>query len=222
MLRRILGNGIKIPPSIFHNLPNQTHLIQTVLLSKQLFSTSAGLENTVKVLPKTANNQKNYRLSADLPKHSIPTYLISRFFSTSDSSKTLKIDITGIDKATLLAGLYNNSKPLGLGFCDPKSMKEMSYEEAEQWIKSGRSYFDYLNGRLMKVNLKGNELFTGYYDRDNGQGAALAVVTACRNGTKVESKLPIPSNKIETLAAEGKIEEAVTEASKYISTTYLR
>jgi len=27
------------------------------------------------------------------------------------------IDIKGMDKAELLAGLYNNSKPLGLGFC---------------------------------------------------------------------------------------------------------
>ena len=39
------------------------------------------------------------------------------------------------------------------------------------------TYFDYLKGRVMKVDLSGNELDPYLYDRDNGEGAAERVVS---------------------------------------------
>jgi len=80
------------------------------------------------------------------------------------------IDISGMDKAEVLASLYNNSKPLGLGNLHfvPDNMTR---EEAQKLLQ-GHTYFDYLRGRVMKVNLKGDSFEERLYDRDNGPGAA--------------------------------------------------
>ena len=80
------------------------------------------------------------------------------------------IDISKKDKAEVLAALYNSSKPLGLGFLHYEP-NPMSVEEARFFL-SKNTYFDYLKGRVMKVDLSGNELNTWGYDRDNGVGAA--------------------------------------------------
>ena len=73
-------------------------------------------------------------------------------------------------KPEVLAILYNNSKPLGMGFLhyDPKPM---TVNEAKTLLEKG-FHFDYLKGRVMKVDLSGDELDPWLYDRDNGQGAA--------------------------------------------------
>lgn len=103
------------------------------------------------------------------------------------------IDISGLDKADLLAALYNNSRPQGMGIMhyDPKPM---TVEEARTFLNvgddlsqmfgdlPGRSmYFDYLKGRVMKVNLSGDELDAWGYDRDLGEGAAMRVISSLRN-----------------------------------------
>ena len=81
------------------------------------------------------------------------------------------IDISKLNKADVLAALYNNSQPQGLGFfhSTPDAMRT---EEAQAPLDSGQSYFDYLKGRVMKIDLSGDDLKTWLYDRDNGQGAA--------------------------------------------------
>jgi len=86
-----------------------------------------------------------------------------------------KIDISKMDKAEVLAALYNNSQPLGLGnlHFTPEPMKT---EEAATLLKTW-TYFDYLKGRVMKVDVSGDELETALYDRDNGQGAAERVLS---------------------------------------------
>ena len=80
------------------------------------------------------------------------------------------IDISKTDKAKVLVALYNNASSQGLGILH-YTLKEMTIAEAQELLKE-QTYFDYLNGRVMKVDLKGNELNTTFYDRDNGQGAA--------------------------------------------------
>ena len=80
------------------------------------------------------------------------------------------IDITGINKAEILAALYNNAKPIGMGFLH-YTPEPMTIEAAENLLKENQ-YFDYLKGRVMKVNLSGDQLRTELYDRDNGTGAA--------------------------------------------------
>jgi len=87
------------------------------------------------------------------------------------------IDLKGRDKADVLAKLYNASRPLGMGFLhfDPKPM---TTKEARTILDGGQTYFDYLKGRVMKVDLSKDTLDPWLYDRDNGQGAAERAICA--------------------------------------------
>ncbi len=80
------------------------------------------------------------------------------------------INIAGISKAKILAALYNNARVQGLGILQAIP-GNMSVAEAEDRL-SDSSYFDYVNGRVLKINLSGDGLRTALYDRDNGNGAA--------------------------------------------------
>ena len=84
------------------------------------------------------------------------------------------MDIAGLSKPKILAALYNNSKPLGMGFLhyDPRLMTE---KEAQELLKD-HTYFDYLQGRVMKIELSGDELRTDLYNRDNGSGRAEEII----------------------------------------------
>ena len=86
------------------------------------------------------------------------------------------MNIAHLSKAKVLAGLYNASRPLGMGVFhfDPKPMGEPEPAELLQRY----TYFDYIKGRVMKVDLQGDELETQWYNRDNGDGAAEAVIAA--------------------------------------------
>lgn len=92
-----------------------------------------------------------------------------------------KISMEGLDKAAVLAALYNASKPLGMGFLhyDPIPM---TTEQARELFSEDHAYFDYLKGRVMKVDLGGNELDPYLYDRDNGDGAAAKAIAALQQG----------------------------------------
>ena len=97
-----------------------------------------------------------------------------------------EIDISGLNKAALLCALFNGSQQLGMGFLDKRGAGQMTEADAQQLIdarKDGagwRSYFDYLHGRVMKVDIGGDTLRTALYDRDNGQGAAARVIEQLR------------------------------------------
>lgn len=101
------------------------------------------------------------------------------------------IPIIGLDKAEVLAALYNYAQPQGMGFMhfNPKLMTREEAQEEINWrqkeIDDGYAdqlYFDYLRGRVMKVDIAGDELDERLYDRDNGQGAAEKIITALREG----------------------------------------
>lgn len=101
------------------------------------------------------------------------------------------IDIAGLDKAKVLAALYNHAKPLGMGLLhynpDP-----MTVETAQELLGGGvmpngigshygkGKYFDYLQGRVMKVDIGGDTLNPNLYDRDNGEGAAAKAIDSIR------------------------------------------
>lgn len=89
-----------------------------------------------------------------------------------------QIDLSGLDKAEVLAALYNASFVQGLGFMNARS-GEMTTEQARELLKD-QTYFDYLYGKVMKVDLSGDMLDVWGYDRDNGQGAAKRVVDSLR------------------------------------------
>ncbi len=95
-----------------------------------------------------------------------------------------EIDITGIDKATLLAALYNNARPLGMGFLQAKD-EPMTHAQAAELVtqheRNGRVSFDYVHGRPLKVWFVGNTLSGGrLYDRDQGQGECERIVGELR------------------------------------------
>jgi len=81
------------------------------------------------------------------------------------------IDLKNRNKAEVLSTLYNNSKPQGMGFLG-FTPEDMTEQEAQDLLDTGQTYFDYLKGRIMKIDLSGDEMRTAMYDRDNGQGAA--------------------------------------------------
>ena len=97
------------------------------------------------------------------------------------------INIAGMDKAELLAALYKNSQPLGLGFLQADA-NPMTRDEAAEIMRDQGLYFDYLKGRVMKINLEGDELNPWGYDRDNGQGSVASVIENLKNGLEIQPK----------------------------------
>lgn len=80
-------------------------------------------------------------------------------------------DLTGKDKAEVLRRLYNAADVQGSGFIHARP-GDMTLEQARKLLDSSTGYFDYVSGRVMKINLSGDTLDTRLYDRDNGFGAA--------------------------------------------------
>jgi len=107
------------------------------------------------------------------------------------------VDISKLNKAAVLAALYNGSKQQGMGFMHVRGGEGMTVEQAQAEIDKclvyalslgvpeselGREslYFDYLYGRALKIDLSEDDLFTGLYNRDNGQGAAERIIEELR------------------------------------------
>ena len=85
------------------------------------------------------------------------------------------MNIKDMNKAKILAALYNNSKPQGMGWLQANH-DDMTEGEAQELLDSGQTYFDYLHGRVMKIDLSSDDLETWLYDRDIGQGECERVV----------------------------------------------
>ena len=89
------------------------------------------------------------------------------------------INIEGIDKAEVLCALYNASKVQGMGIFLSADIP-MPVEEAQILLEYGTS-FDYLHGKVMKIDLSDDKQFEErLYDRDNGIGAAQRVIDHLR------------------------------------------
>jgi len=101
------------------------------------------------------------------------------------------IDITGLSKASVLAALYNNATPRGMGWMTAimdgrQPFDPMTEEEAEKYIANGGPLdIDYLQGRPLKVDLRNDDGFEEWlYDRDNGKGAAQEAIDSIRRSQK--------------------------------------
>lgn len=55
----------------------------------------------------------------------------------------------------------------------------LSLEDAKNKLEY-QTYFDYLNGRVMKVDLSGDSFDERLYDRDNDLGSAQKVIDSLR------------------------------------------
>lgn len=95
------------------------------------------------------------------------------------------MNIAGLSKAKVLAALFNAAMPLGMGFLHYKPEHVMDEAEAEKLLEK-QTYFDYIEGRVVKVNLEGDEVWTANYNRDNGVDAAENIINAMRQEVQTE------------------------------------
>lgn len=101
---------------------------------------------------------------------------------------THMVNIENLSNAEVLAILFNNSRPVGMGiFAAAHGPRELSVEMAQSIIdekkrRGGNISFDYLFGRPLKVLLSnGRELDAQLYDRDNGgPGTAAQLINELR------------------------------------------
>lgn len=83
--------------------------------------------------------------------------------------------LLGLNKAEVLVALYNRAKTHGLGILNTDPNYVMNIEKATELLQT-QQYFDYLNGKVLKINLSGDDIDTWGYNRDNGQNAAEEVL----------------------------------------------
>ena len=88
------------------------------------------------------------------------------------------VAINGI-KAEALQALWFASKAQGFGFIHAMGKTHITLRECKDLLEQ-QTYFDYLHGRVMKVDLSGSEFDPRLYDRDNGVGAAADAVGQLR------------------------------------------
>lgn len=118
-----------------------------------------------------------------------------------------KVDITGLDKAEVLATLYNHSHVQGMGRLHARG--SLTVEEVRKEIERGDDharmfgthvhsnplYFDYFFGRPLKVNLGGDSFDPWGYDRDNGgDGTAEKLIQELREAKKLIQELQKAKN----------------------------
>ena len=117
-----------------------------------------------------------------------------------------KVNIEGLNKADVLAALYNASQPMGMGFLQAGGAPlDMDRAYAEQLLGFGSDasgdypagtaslrgnqlHFDYLYGRPLKLDLSSDTEFDPWgFDRDNGgDGAAQRVIDHLRETGSVD------------------------------------
>lgn len=82
--------------------------------------------------------------------------------------------------AEILTALYNASRPQG-PFAMLSAPGDMTVEEAQAILDRWEStYFDYLNVRVMKIDVAEEPLDFRLYDRDLGEGAGQRAIDAFR------------------------------------------
>jgi len=99
-------------------------------------------------------------------------------------SDATDISIVGLDRAEVLAALYNHARPFGMGIVAAEQ-GDMSPREARQHLDAadrgdGTAYFDYLKGRLLKVEIATTFIDGRLFDRDYGHGMARKIVEGLR------------------------------------------
>lgn len=88
------------------------------------------------------------------------------------------VNIEGLNKAEVLKALYDGSQLQGMGFLS--AVDNFTEEDAKRLLET-QTYFDYLHGRVMKVDLSSDVEFNErLYDRDNGDGKAQKIIDSLR------------------------------------------
>lgn len=90
------------------------------------------------------------------------------------------VNIKGKSKAKVLKALYDNSHLQGFGFLQAVPEGTVTVEHCEELLKK-TTYFDYLYGRVLKVDLSKDMFDDRLYDRDCGEGAAQRAVDSIKD-----------------------------------------
>ena len=93
----------------------------------------------------------------------------------SSSMNADKIKIAGIDKVKLFRELFDYAKLLPLGY--PDQGKELRDQEIGSLFQQ---YVGILNGRVMKIDISGDETDTELYNDANGRYAAEKIIEQLR------------------------------------------
>jgi len=129
------------------------------------------------------------------------------------------VSIKGLNKADVLAALFNRAQPQGMGFMqyDPKPMTR----EIAEKLLSQITNFDYLQGRVMKVDLSSDTEFGPWaYDRDNGQGAAAEVIEALRKTGETNPVSVQTAHHVNTVAAAEEVKANLGKKSRWEGSTF--
>ena len=122
---------------------------------------------------------------------------------------TDRVDIKGLDKAAILAALWNNARQFFENPSAPQREKDgdMSIEEARQVIESKIACRDGileyniggLYGRTIKTDLSGDTMDPRSYDYDSGFGKAEEVIGVLREtgDISVITSVSLPSVNLE-------------------------
>lgn len=114
------------------------------------------------------------------------------------------IDIKGLDKAEILVELYNHSHQKGIGIFAAR--KELSVEDARELLKNQTS-FDYLYGKVMKVDLSSDLVFDEtLYEIDNGKGKCQNIIDKLKETKKNREELTTDDMNIEVINTNEKVD----------------
>ena len=134
------------------------------------------------------------------------------------------VNIKGMDKAEVLLALWQASQMQGMSFLGFLASGELTLEQAQKEVQERKHtrfdgtdsiYFDYLNGKVMKVDLGQDEFDPRLYDRDNGEGAAqraidnLKVARKVVNGEIKVEDVPSELAKLDMVIDESEIEKII-------------
>jgi hypothetical protein len=90
------------------------------------------------------------------------------------------VDISGIDKAVLLASLYNAARSGAAALND--NVRLMTPEDAARLLEAqgGSLYFHMIDDRVIRLDLGRNWINTSGYDEAHGAGRVAQIVRALR------------------------------------------
>jgi hypothetical protein len=90
------------------------------------------------------------------------------------------VSIAGLDPAQVLIALYNNAKIQGRGILHPRGSSPLTIDQARE-VLARPERVDYLHGRVIKVDLRREDIEVYLYDQANGEGKAQRVIENLRS-----------------------------------------